>query len=183
MAASPPAAELGALAKDFTLPGTDGRRHALKDVAGPKGTVIVFICNHCPYVKSSIDRMVADATALMAEGIGFAAINSNDAKSYPEDSFDNMKGFAKAHKFPFPYLYDEDQSVARAYGAICTPDYFGYDAKKALKYRGRLDEGKTNPPPASAKRELLDAMRQIAAAGSTTLPQTASMGCTIKWKG
>jgi hypothetical protein len=107
--------------------------------------VIVFICNHCPYVKAVIDRLVKDAKVLMAEGIGFAAICSNDAENYPEDSFDNMKRFAAAHDFPFPYLHDEDQSVARAYGAVCTPDFFGYDAEQKLRYRGRLDEGRTTP--------------------------------------
>src|SRR2546426_4846754 len=114
------ASPLGTPAVDFALPATDGRTYALADVAGAKGTVIVFICNHCPYVKAVIDRMVADARALLAEGIGFAAICSNDATAYPEDSFDNMTRFATAHGFTFPYLHDEDQSVARAYGAACT---------------------------------------------------------------
>ena len=182
MAATPPAADLGAPAPDFRLPGTDGKMHALAEVAGAKGTVIVFICNHCPYVIASIDRIAADARTLMAEGIGFAAICSNDAVSYPEDSFDNMKRFAKAHAFPFPYLHDEDQSVAHAYGAVCTPDFFGYDSKRALKYRGRLDEGKTSPPSLGARRELIEAMRQIAATGATKAPQIASMGCSIKWR-
>ena len=126
--------------------------------------MIVFICNHCPYVKAVIDRLVQDAKVLMAEGIGFAAICSNDAKAYPEDSFDNMQRFAKAHGFPFPYLHDEDQSVAQAYGAVCTPDFFGYDAERKLRYRGRLDEGRTTPPSPNARRELFDAMRAIAAA-------------------
>ncbi len=111
------------------------------DIAGKNGTVIVFICNHCPYVKAVIDRMTADARALKEEGIGFVAISSNDAKSYPEDSFDNMKSFAKAHAFPFPYLYDETQTVARAYGAVCTPDFYGFDKERKLLYRGRLDDG------------------------------------------
>ena len=182
MAATPPPVDLGAPARNFSLPGTDGKMHALADVAGAKGTVIVFICNHCPYVKASIDRLVADARTLMAEGIGFAAICSNDATSYPEDSFDNMKRFARAHGFPFPYLHDEDQSVARAYGAVCTPDFFGYDAKRTLKYRGRLDEGRTSPPPAAARRELLEAMRAIAAGRAIAAPQIASMGCSIKWR-
>jgi hypothetical protein len=109
--------------------------------------VIVFICNHCPYVKAVIDRLVADARMLMAERIGFAAICSNDSSSYPGDSFDNMKRFAETHEFPFPYLHDETQSAARAYGAVCAPDFFGYDANRRLKYRGRLDEGRTTPTP------------------------------------
>src|SRR5467141_1224337 len=154
----PPAAE-------FRLPATDGKTYALDDVAGEKGTVVVFICNHCPYVKAVIDRMVSDARVLMSEGVGFAAICSNDAASYPEDSFENMKRFAKAHDFPFPYLHDETQSVARAFGAVCTPDFFGYNADRKLKYRGRLDEGRTTPPRAGAPRELVEAMRAIATTG------------------
>jgi peroxiredoxin len=169
-------------APDFWLPATDGKTYALKDVAGEKGTVIVFICNHCPYVKAVIDRLVADARVLMAEGIGFAAICANDATDYPEDSFANMKRFAQAHKLPFPYLHDETQTVARAYGAVCTPDYFGYDKDRRLKYRGRLDEGRTAPPPAGARRELVEAMRSIAATGVAPGDQTPSIGCSIKWK-
>ncbi len=177
MAATPPAVALGTAAPDFRLPATDGRTYGFADVAGTNGTVIVFICNHCPYVKAVIDRMVADARTLLGEGIGFAAICSNDAKSYPEDSFANMQRFAKA-----PYLHDEDQSAARAYGAACTPDFFGYDAGRKLKYRGRLDEGRMNAPPPGARRELLEAMRAIASTGAAPAPQFASMGCSIKWK-
>jgi peroxiredoxin len=166
---------------DFRLPATDGKSYALGDVAGRNGTVIVFICNHCPYVKAVVDRMVADARALLTEGIGFAAICSNDATSYPEDSFENMRRFAQAHAFPFPYLHDEDQSVARAYGAACTPDFFGFDASGKLKYRGRLDEGRTTPPPPGARRELVEAMRAIAT-GKAPAQQQPSIGCSIKWK-
>ena len=118
----------------------------------------------------------------MAEGVGFAAICSNDANAYPEDSFAAMQRFAQAHAFPFPYLHDEDQSAARVYGAVCTPDFFGYDAKRRLKYRGRLDEGRTSPPPAGARRELVEAMRAIAKTGMASLDQTPSIGCSIKWK-
>src|SRR6266511_5188293 len=143
-------------AAEFRLPAIDGKTYALDDLAGPKGTVIVFICNHCPYVKAVIDRMVADARTLLGEGFGFAAICSNDAKSYPEDSFANMQRFAKSHRFPFPYLHDEGQAAARAYGAVCTPDFFGYDAGRKLKYRGRLDEGRTNAPPAGARSHAHD---------------------------
>src|SRR5580693_8228843 len=113
-------------APDFQLPGTDGRTYTLKDVAGEKGTVIVFICNHCPYVKAVIGRLVADARVLMGGGVGFAVICSNDAASYPEDSFAKMREFAKRHDFPFPYLHDESQEAAHAYGAVCTPDFFGF---------------------------------------------------------
>jgi peroxiredoxin len=181
MAATAPSAVLGTAAPTFRLPATDGKTYALDDVAGRKGTVIVFICNHCPYVKAVIDRLVRDARVLMAEGIGFAAICSNDAKAYPEDSFDNMRRFAETHGFPFPYLHDDDQSVARAYGAVCTPDFFGYDKERKLRYRGRLDEGRTAPIPSTARRELVEAMRAIAA-GKTPSEQAPSVGCSIKWK-
>ena len=182
MAAIPPTVELDVPAPDFRLPATDGKAYSLDDIAGENGTVIVFICNHCPYVKAVIDRLVDDARQLMADGVGFAVICSNDAVNYPEDSFDNMKAFAATHGFPFPYLHDESQDVAKAYGAVCTPDYFGYDSKRSLKYRGRLDEGRTNRPPPGAKRELLDAMRSISATGEAPQDQNPSIGCSIKWK-
>ena len=167
---------------EFRLPATDGKTYALDDVVGEKGTVVVFICNHCPYVKAVIDRMVSDARVLMSESVGFAAICSNDATSYPEDSFENMKSFAEAHDFPFPYLHDETQAVARAYGAVCTPDFFGYDAARKLKYRGRLDEGRATPPRAGAPRELVEAMRAVATTGLAPADQKPSIGCSIKWK-
>jgi peroxiredoxin len=179
---SPPKLELDIPAIDFRLPATDGKSYALSDVVGEKGTVIVFICNHCPYVKAIVDRLTADARTLMADGIGFAAICSNDADAYPEDSFANMKRFAEAHAFPFPYLQDTTQEVARAYGAVCTPDFFGYGPDGKLKYRGRLDEGRTSPPPKGAKRELVEAMRAIAATSEAPAEQTPSIGCSIKWK-
>src|SRR5436190_21231489 len=182
MAAADVPTLLGTSAPDFRLPATDGKTYALEDVAGPRGTVIVFMCNHCPYVKAVVDRLVQAARALMAEGIGFAAICSNDAESYPEDSLDNMRRFAKAHDFPFAYLHDESQAIARAYGAVCTPDFFGYDAERKLKYRGRLDEGRTTPPRAGAPRELVEAMRAIATTGLAPADQKASIGCSIKWK-
>ena len=182
MATSATKVVLGTPAAAFRLPATDGQTYALDDVAGEKGTVVMFICNHCPYVKAVIDRIVSDARALTSEGVRFAAICSNDAASYPEDSFDNMKRFATAHDFPFPYLYDETQAVARAYGAVCTPDFFGYDADRKLKYRGRLDEGRTTPLRAGAPRELVEAMRAIATTGVGPADQEASIGCSIKWK-
>ena len=163
MAASPTDIVFDVPAPDFDLPGVDGRLYRFADVAGEKGTVIVFICNHCPYVLAVIDRLAGDARALKAEGIGFAAICSNDAASYPDNSFPKMQAFAKQHGLPFPYLHDETQDVARAYGAVCTPDFFGYGADGKLKYRGRLDEGRTSPPPPGARRELVEAMRAIAA--------------------
>jgi peroxiredoxin len=173
---------LGASAPDFRLPATDGNIYTLEDVAGPNGTVIVFICNHCPYVKAITDRLRQDAATLKAEGFGFAAICSNDANSYPDDSFPNMKLFAELNQFAFPYLHDEEQKAARAYGAVCTPDFFGFDARGMLRYRGRLDEGRTSPPPKGARRELVEAMRAIARTGSAPEPQHPSVGCSIKWK-
>jgi len=182
MAETPPPADLGTPATDFRLPATDGKTYSLADVAGEKGTVIAFICNHCPYVKAVIDRLAADARVLMKEGIGVAAICSNDAKAYPEDSFANMKEFARKHDLPFPYLHDESQKVARTYGAVCTPDFFGYDKARKLRYRGRLDEGRTGPVPKGTRRDLVEAMRTIAATGTAPSGQIASMGCSIKWK-
>lgn len=169
-------------AADFRLPATDGKIYTRDDIAGEKATVIVFICNHCPYVVAVIDRLVADARLLLAEGIGFAAICSNDAAAYPDDSFANMCRFAETHHFPFPYLHDESQAVAKAYEAVCTPDFFGFDKHLKLKYRGRLDAGRTTPPPAGARRELLEAMRMIATTGHAPEHQIPSIGCSIKWK-
>jgi len=177
---------LGDAAPDFSLPATDGKTYRLAEVSGARGTVVVFICNHCPYVKAVIDRLVTDAGTLAAEGVGFAAICSNDAEDYPEDSFPNMARFAQAHRFSFPYLHDESQAVARAYGAQCTPDYFGLTAGGTLAYRGRLDEGRTAPPSSSrkggARRELVEAMRTIATTGVGPKDQVPSIGCSIKWK-
>jgi peroxiredoxin len=182
MAASPSNIAFDLPAPDFSLPGVDGKTYHFADVAGKKGAVIVFICNHCPYVLAVIDRLAADAKTLMAEGIGFAAICSNDAAAYPADSFPNMKLFAQQHALPFPYLHDESQEVARAFDAVCTPDFFGYGADGKLKYRGRLDEGRTNSPPSGARRELLEAMRAVAGNNEVPPDQTPSIGCSIKWK-
>lgn len=182
MAVSPPVCDFGWKAPDFTLPGTDGREWSLQDVAGPNGTLIMFICNHCPYVQSVIDRIVRDATALQALGIGIAAISANDAVAYPQDSFENMKMEAVKHGFTFPYLYDESQDVAKAYDAICTPDFFGFNADMALQYRGRLDASGRQAAGPDVKRELYEAMKQVAETGKGPEQQTASMGCSIKWK-
>jgi peroxiredoxin len=182
MAASPSDIVFDLPAPDFNLPGVDGRTYRFADVAGEKGAVIVFICNHCPYVLAVIDRLATDARVLMVEGIGFAAICSNDAAAYPDDSFPKMQLFAKQHNLPFPYLHDETQDVARAYGAVCTPDFFGYGAGGKLKYRGRLDEGRTSPPPPGARRELFEAMRAVAADDKIPQNQMPSIGCSIKWK-
>lgn len=181
MAATPPICDFGWKAPDFRLPATDGKTYALSDIAGPKGTVVVFICNHCPYVKSIVSRLVRDAEDLKAEGIGFAAICSNDARTHPEDSFERMREFAGSNKFSFPYLHDESQAVARAYDAVCTPDFYGFNDRMELQYRGRLDESKTTLVP-DARRELYEAMRAVAHTGQGPREQTPSMGCSIKWK-
>ena len=182
MATAVTSAILDVPAGDFRLPATDGRTYSLSDITGKNGTVIVFICNHCPYVLAVIDRLAADARVLMAEGFGFAAICANDAETYPEDFFANMRRFAGTHALPFPYLHDETQEVARAYDAVCTPDFFGYDRNGVLKYRGRLDEGRTAPPTPGARRELVEAMREIARTGRAPKDQIPSIGCSIKWK-
>lgn len=182
MAATPPICNFGWKAPDFHLPSTDGRKLSLADIVGPNGTLVMFICNHCPYVKSVLNRLVVLGHDLQAIGIGVAAISANDANDYPSDSFDNMARVAEENGFPFPYLYDEPQSTARAYGAVCTPDFFGFNAKLELQYRGRLDASGRNPAPAGARRDLYEAMKQIAETGSGPAEQIASMGCSIKWR-
>jgi peroxiredoxin len=181
MATTAPPGEPGSIAPDFRLPGTDGRSYALADLRGANGTLVAFICNHCPYVKAIRERLVRDARELQALGVGVVAISSNDAVTHPEDSFDNMRRIAAEWQLPFPYLYDESQQVARAYGAVCTPDFFGYDAPGALRYRGRLDSSGKQARP-DAVRELFDAMRAIAAGGAAPSEQNPSIGCSIKWK-
>lgn len=182
MAAIPPVCDFGWPAVDATLSGVDGKQHSIFGQAGPNGLVVVFICNHCPYVKAVISRIVRDAEDLKAEGIGFVAISSNDADAYPEDSFANMKQFAEAHRFGFPYLYDEDQSVARAYDAACTPDFFGFNNELTLQYRGRLDASRKETGAADMRRDLYEAMKQVARTGNGPREQVASIGCSIKWK-
>lgn len=182
MAAVPPVCDFGWKAVDARLKSTEGREYSILDCAGPNGLVVAFICNHCPYVKAVIDRIVRDARDLDALGIGFVAINSNDATAYPEDSFDRMKEFAVAHKFTFPYLHDEDQSVARAYDAVCTPDFFGFNKDMELQYRGRLDASRKEAGGTDLRRDLFEAMRQVAETGQGPRDQIPSMGCSIKWK-
>ena len=183
VALNPPVCEFGLAAVNFDLPGTDGRRHSLADCRGPNGLLVMFICNHCPYVQAVIDRIVRDCHELAALGVGSVAIMSNDVAVYPEDSFENMALLAQRLDFPFLYLHDETQSVARAYGAVCTPDFFGYNASLELQYRGRLDASGRNPAPPDAPRELFAAMRLIAETGLGPREQTASIGCSIKWRG
>lgn len=182
MAATPPICDFGWQAPTFDLPATDGKRYRLEDVRGPKGTLIAFICNHCPYVLAIKERLVRDARDLAALGIGVAAICSNDAVAYPADSFDKMRDMAAAEGFPFPYLHDEDQSVARAYDAVCTPDFFGFDAALGLQYRGRLDASRAQTGPATLRRDLFAAMAQVAETGQGPSEQIPSMGCSIKWR-
>lgn len=182
MAAVPPVCDFGWSAPDFTLPATDGTSVSFTDIKGPNGTLIMFICNHCPYVLAVLDRIIRDARDLSALGVGVAAISSNDAQSYPQDSFENMKAMAETQGFPFPYLYDEDQSVARAYDAVCTPDFFGFNADHGLQYRGRLDASRASAAPGDVRRDLFEAMREVAETGKGPRDQIASMGCSIKWK-
>jgi len=181
MAAQTPICDFGWQAPDFNLEGVDGKRYSLADVRGAKGTLVMFICNHCPYVRSVIDRIVRDVAALKDQGIGAAAIMSNDTEAYPQDSFDNMNQFARQHHFNFPYLIDRTQEVARAYEAVCTPDFFGFDKDLGLQYRGRLDESKREAVP-GARRELYEAMVQVAESGAGPKDQVPSMGCSIKWR-
>jgi len=182
MAAIPPICEFGKPAIDATLPGVDGRNHRIFDHAGRNGLVVAFICNHCPYVKAVIDRIVRDATELKDHGVGFVAISSNDVEAYPQDSFPEMARFAASHGFTFPYLFDADQTVARAYGAVCTPDFFGYNGALELQYRGRLDASRRETGPGDLRRDLFEAMRDIARTGKGPRDQVASIGCSIKWK-
>ena len=182
MAEGTPVCDFGWEAPAFSLPGVDGKTYSLDRLRGPNGTLVMFICNHCPYVKAVIDRIVRDANELRALGANAVAISSNDAAHYPNDSFDNMKRFAAAHHFTFPYLYDESQDVARAYGAACTPDFFGFNDKLELQYRGRLDASRKEAGPPDLRRELFEAMKQIATTGRGPRQQTPSMGCSIKWK-
>lgn len=182
MAETAPVCNFGWKAPAFRLPATDGKLYGLEDIAGPKGALVMFTCNHCPYVQAVIDRIVRDAAELASLGVGSVAISANDAETYPEDSFEAMKQEAERHRFPFPYLYDESQQTARAYGAVCTPDFFGFNSRLELQYRGRLDASGRAPAHPNAPRELFEAMRAIAATGRGPREQTASVGCSIKWK-
>ena len=180
---NPPTCNFGWPAPAFELPGTDGRRHTLASLAGPKGLLVMFICNHCPYVKAILDRLIRDCQELQTLGIGVVAISANDTAAFPEDGFDNMKQLARAKAFPFPYLFDEDQAVARAYDAVCTPDFFGFNNKLELQYRGRFDASRKETAPADARRELFEAMKQVAETGRGPAEQIPSIGCSIKWRG
>ena len=179
-----PICDFGWKAPEFNLIGIDNKYYSFQDIKGTNGTLVMFICNHCPYVKSVIHRIVEDVTVLKEKGIGVIAIMSNDVndpKYGEEDSFDNMKLFSENNNFVFPYVYDETQSVGREYNAVCTPDFFGFNANNELQYRGRLEESKMEIIP-NAKKELLEAMIQVSETGSGPNDQIPSIGCSIKWK-
>ena len=169
-------------APDFNLPDTDGIRRNLSSCMGRHGLVVMFICNHCPYVKAIIDVLVTDAKALQAMGVNVVAIMSNDVAEYPEDSLANMQRVAKLKGFTFPYLIDESQQVAKAYGAVCTPDIFGLDRDGVIRYRGRLDAAGINRSDETYRRDLVLAMKELAETGRINTEQFPSMGCSIKWK-
>ncbi|WP_420332828.1 thioredoxin family protein [Roseibium sp.] len=181
-ALQPPVCDFDWQAPDFTLMGTDGRHHSLSDVAGENGTLVMFICNHCPFVLAILDKIVRDANELTEHGIGVAAICSNDPVSYPADNYENMQLMAERHDFPFRYLHDADQTVAKTYDAVCTPDFFGFNKDLGLQYRGRLDATRMGASPADLRRDLFEAMKQIAETGRGPEDQIPSIGCSIKWK-
>jgi peroxiredoxin len=177
-----PAARFGATAPDFRLPDPDGKLWTLADCRGPRGTLVMFICNHCPYVQAALERIVRDCRELRALGVASVAIMPNDLASYPQDGPEAMARLASEMDLPFPYLLDDTQEVARAYGAVCTPDLFGYDAGLQLRYRGRIDAGTPGRPMPDAPRELFEAMRLVADTGEGPAEQLPSLGCSIKWR-
>ncbi len=176
-----PICDFGWKAVDFALSGVDGKTYSLRDVAGPNGLLVMFICNHCPYVKAVIERIVRDVAELKALGIGSVAIMSNDPSEYPEDSFDNMRALAEKLNFPMPYVLDASQDIAKAYGAVCTPDFFGFNRNLELQYRGRLDESRKEAAPPDVRRDLFEAMKLVANTQHGPAEQIPSMGCSIKW--
>ena len=182
VALTTPICDFGWPAPAFDLPGTDGRRHTLASARGPNGLLVMFICNHCPYVKAVIDRIIRDARELATLGVGSIAIMANDPALYPEDSWDEMVATAQRLDFPFPYVLDETQAVARAYGAVCTPDFFGFNARLELQYRGRLDASGRSAAAPDARRDLFEAMRLVATSGQGPAEQSPSIGCSIKWR-
>ena len=177
-----PICDFSQKAHDFKLKSTDNKRISLDDIKGEKGTLIMFICNHCPYVKAVTKDIVEDCKKLKDLGINSVAICANDAENYPEDSFENMINFAKKHKFDFPYLVDETQEIAKIYDAVCTPDFFGYNKNLELQYRGRLRELKNLIPVREGESDLFKAMKQIGETGNGPENQIPSAGCSIKWK-
>lgn len=178
---SPPVCDFGWQAPDFSLPDTAGKQVNLQDCMGANGLIVMFICNHCPYVKAILPRLIADVRELNSLGVSCVAIMSNDPTDYPEDSLDNMRKIAQELSFPFPYLLDETQAVARLYDAVCTPDFFGFNRDRQLQYRGRFDESRKETAPNST-RDLFFAMKQVAESGIGPKNQIAGMGCSIKWR-
>jgi peroxiredoxin len=181
-ALSPPACDFGWKAVDFDLMGVDGQRWNLSQARGPQGLLLMFMCNHCPYVQAVLPRLIDTVRALSRFGIGSIAVMSNDTSQYPEDDFAPMRDLAQRMAFPFPYVLDDTQALARAYGAVCTPDFFGFNADLQLQYRGRLDDARLEAPTPQTRRELLEAMRQIAQTDQGPREQIPSMGCSIKWR-
>jgi len=177
-----PICDFGWNAVDFDLLGVDGKRYGIADVRGERGLLVMFICNHCPYVKAVRERIVRDCLELQGQGIGSIAVMSNDPADYPEDSFDTMRKVAQQFRYPFPYVWDESQDVAKAYGAVCTPDFFGFNAALELQYRGRLDASRKETAPPDVRRDLFEAMLQVARTGQGPLEQVPSIGCSIKWR-
>jgi len=176
-----PICNFGEPAKNFDLQSTENKKVSLQDIKGEKGTLIMFICNHCPYVKAIIKDIVEDVKYLEGLGIKSAAIMSNDVKNYPDDSFENMISFSKSHNFSFPYLIDSTQVIAKKYGAVCTPDFFGYNNNLELQYRGRIKELKNLKPVSAGNSDLRKAMKMVANTGKGPEEQIPSMGCSIKW--
>jgi len=176
-----PICNFGEKAKDFNLLSTENKKVSLDNIRGENGTLVMFICNHCPYVKAVIKDIAQDAKFLESIGVKSAAIMSNDVKNYPEDSFENMISFSKLHNFSFPYLIDESQKVAKEYGAVCTPDFFGYNKNLELQYRGRIRELKNLKPITKDDSELRVAMKLVSTSGKGPTKQIPSMGCNIKW--
>jgi len=176
-----PVCNFGEKAKDFSLKSTDNKQTSLRDIKGENGTLVMFICNHCPYVKAIIKNLVDDVKFLESLGIKSVGIMSNDVKNYPDDSFENMISFSKINGFSFPYLIDETQDVAKKYGAVCTPDFFGYNKNLELQYRGRIRELKDLKPVKTGDSDLKNAMKLVAETGNGPKNQIPSMGCNIKW--
>ena len=177
-----PVCEFNKAAIDFSLPGVNGKNWSLMDCAGEKGLLVMFICNHCPYVKAIMKRLIRDTKALKDLGVNTVAIMSNDPTKYNEDSFENMQKISKEFDFSFPYLLDESQEIAKAYGAVCTPDFFGYNAELKLQYRGRFDASRKEAAAEDVRRDLLESMTEVAETGEGPVDQVPSMGCSIKWK-
>lgn len=182
VATEQPSIDVGWQAPDFELLGVDENHYHLSEIKGANGTVVMFICNHCPYVQAIADRIARDSQELKSHGVESIAVMPNDIETYPTDSFDHMKDFAAKHGFGFPYVIDETQTVAQAYDAVCTPDFFGFNGDLQLQYRGRLDSSRNQPAAADARRELFEAMVEISRTGKGPAKQNASIGCSIKWR-